>query len=94
MGGPGGGRVSTALHWLALAFYIGATVVYLAFVISQRRGFFRMGRLILWIGWVLHTAAIAVAWVELGPAGGQPAPVAGPLLLGHGGFGPAVEPAS
>jgi len=58
--------VSTALHWLALAFYLGATVVYLAFVISQRRGFFRMGRLILWIGWVLHTAAIAVAWVELG----------------------------
>lgn len=58
--------MSTALHWTALALYLVATAVYLAFVISQRRGFFRMGRAVLWVGWAVHTVAIAAAWVEAG----------------------------
>lgn len=58
--------MSTALHWAALAAYIIATVIYLAFVIGQRRALFNAGRAVLWAGFLLHTAALAAAWVKLG----------------------------
>lgn len=58
--------MSTALHWSALAFYLCATGVFLAFVINQRRGLHRMGQVILWIGWGLHSAALIWSWVDLG----------------------------
>jgi cytochrome c-type biogenesis protein CcsB len=58
--------VSTALHWGALAAYLVATVLYLGFVITQRRPLHRGGRAVLWAGFGLHTAALAAAWIASG----------------------------
>lgn len=58
--------MSSALHWATLAAYIVATLIYLAFVIWQRRGLHAMGRVVLWAGFALHTLALGSAWVETG----------------------------
>ncbi len=58
--------MSTALHWATLAAYLAATVIYLAFVVGQRRPWFSAGRAVLWAGFALHTAALVAAWIGLG----------------------------
>jgi cytochrome c-type biogenesis protein CcsB len=58
--------MSSALHLATLAAYILATLIYLAFVIWQRRGLHAMGRAVLWAGFILHTLALGSAWWETG----------------------------
>jgi len=58
--------VSTALHWATLAAYLLGTCVFLGFLLHQRRGLYRMGLWVLWIGFGLHSAALAAAWVQSG----------------------------
>ncbi len=58
--------MSGALHWATLAAYLVATVLYLAFVIWQRRGLHIVGRAVLWAGFCLHSLALGSAWWETG----------------------------
>lgn len=58
--------MSSGLHWGALGFYLAATAVYLVFVIGQKRSMHRMGQALLWVGWVLHSAALVSLWVQSG----------------------------
>lgn len=58
--------MSNLVHWAALAAYLLAIVVYLAFVISQRRPLHLVGEAVLWLGLGLHTAALVLAWGEMG----------------------------
>ncbi len=58
--------MSTALHWATLAAYVLGTFVYLGFLLHQRRGLYRMGLTILWIGFGLHTIALGAVWYEGG----------------------------
>ncbi|MCB2189064.1 MAG: cytochrome c biogenesis protein CcsA [Deltaproteobacteria bacterium] len=58
--------MSTALHWATLVAYLLGSGVFLAFVITQRRGLFKMGQAVLGVGFALHTLALAAAWVETG----------------------------
>ncbi|MBU1273739.1 MAG: cytochrome c biogenesis protein CcsA [Proteobacteria bacterium] len=58
--------MSTTLHWLTLAAYILGSLISMGFLVHQRQGLYRMGMALLWIGFGLHTLALATAWVEGG----------------------------
>ena len=58
--------MSTALHWATLAAYVAGALVSIGFLLHQRRGLYRMGLAILWVGFGLHTAALAAAWISSG----------------------------
>ena len=58
--------MSTALHWAALIAYVAGALVSLAYLCKQRSGLYRMGMAILWVGFGLHTAALAAAWLHSG----------------------------
>lgn len=58
--------MSNALHLGALAAYLVATFIFLAFVLGQRRKLFVAGRAVLWAGFALHSAALIVSWAQLG----------------------------
>ena len=58
--------MSTTLHWITLIAYVVGSLISLGFLIRQRQGFYRMGLALLWVGFGLHTLALAAAWVEGG----------------------------
>ena len=58
--------MSTALHWATLAAYVVGALVSIGFLLHQRRGLYRMGLAILWVGFGLHTAALGAAWLGSG----------------------------
>lgn len=58
--------MSTFLHWVTLAAYLGGGGLSLAFLLWQRRGLYAMGRGVLWLGFSLHTLALIAAWVQAG----------------------------
>lgn len=58
--------MSTTLHWITLAAYLLGSLISLGFLVRQRQGLYRMGLALLWIGFGLHTLALAAAWVEGG----------------------------
>ncbi|BEQ17089.1 c-type cytochrome biogenesis protein CcsB [Desulfoferula mesophila] len=58
--------MSTTLHWITLIAYVVGSLISLGFLIRQRQGLYRMGLALLWVGFGLHTLALAAAWVEGG----------------------------
>ncbi len=58
--------MSTALHWATLIAYVAGALLSMAFLVKQRQGLYRMGLAILWLGFGLHTAALAAAWAQSG----------------------------
>jgi cytochrome c-type biogenesis protein CcsB len=58
--------LSTTLHWAALLFYMAGTMLYLGFVLVQKKPLHKSGQWVLWSGWGLHTLALISAWVDLG----------------------------
>ena len=57
--------MNAVLYDIALTAYIAATASYLAFLATRRETCWRAGMLILQAGWVCHTVALVVRWVEL-----------------------------
>ena len=58
--------MGTSLHWASLIFYLAGTLVFMAFVLWQKRPLARLGLAILWAGFGLHTLALGAAWLEQG----------------------------
>jgi cytochrome c-type biogenesis protein CcsB len=58
--------VNPVLFDLALVAYLGATVLALAHLIQRRETTYRAASLLTQAGWVVHTLALVVRWVERG----------------------------
>jgi ABC-type transport system involved in cytochrome c biogenesis permease subunit len=57
--------VNAVLYDVALTAYIVATGAFLAYLVSRREGYWRLGTLATQAGWVCHTVALVVRGVEL-----------------------------
>lgn len=58
--------MNPVLFDLALVAYLGATVLALAHLIQRRETTYRAASLLTQAGWVVHTLALVVRWVERG----------------------------
>lgn len=58
--------MNPVLFDLALGAYLGATVLALAHLIQRRETIYRAASLLTQAGWVVHTLALVVRWVERG----------------------------
>ena len=58
--------MNPVLFDLALVAYLGATVLALAHLIQRREAVYRAASLLTQAGWVVHTLALVVRWVERG----------------------------
>lgn len=58
--------MNPVLFDLALVAYLGATVLALAHLIQRREAIYRAASLLTQAGWVVHTLALVVRWVERG----------------------------
>lgn len=58
--------MNAVLYDVALTAYIIATGACLAYLVSRREGYWRLGTLATQAGWVCHTVALVVRGVELG----------------------------
>ncbi|MCF8034276.1 MAG: c-type cytochrome biogenesis protein CcsB [Desulfarculaceae bacterium] len=58
--------MSTVLHWATLIAYVAGGLVSIAYLGKQRAGLYRMGLAVLWVGFGLHSAALAAAWAQDG----------------------------
>lgn len=58
--------MNPVLFDLALVAYLGATVLALAHLIQRRETIYRAASLLTQAGWVVHTLALVVRWVERG----------------------------
>lgn len=58
--------MSTWLHWATLALYLAGTGIYLSFLLWQKNRLSDLGKVVLWLGFALHTLGLGAAWLDQG----------------------------